>query len=1050
MNQEKYTKAYLGLNEKQKQAVDTIYGPLMVIAGPGTGKTQLLSTRVGHILRETDFRPFNILCLTYTTSGVAAMKQRLVELIGPEGNDVEVYTFHSFAEKVIQRYGRYHDVETFQFIDDIDKKILVRELLEEIEFNSPLKKGVSSVDSSIRFVLSVISQIKREKYDPDELIKALQYEKQTKKDSDEFVYKRKTGEFIKGDFNHGKWKDFENKLTKNIQALHLYEKYSEVVHSRKVMDFDDMLLKALELLSSDDDLRFDIQEQYQVILVDEFQDTSGAQLDMIHQLCLDNDEPNVMVVGDEDQSIYRFQGANLFNIHDFYKRYLAHKPVEEQMYRMVVLDKNYRSTPIILDTARVLIEHNSERITNIIEGKSIIKKLEAAHPILKTSDEAIELIEVVNKEDEMLPIALKIEALVHNGVAFKDIAVLFPANNQMIDFSHYLAVLNYPYELSKDENLLEDKLILSYIQIFNFIQDFANRKVLSPEQFGELLMHPWMKLSLYDISKFWAEVKVLDLRNTLDFLEYLENYQGIERIEQAISIYKDCVQKLTLLTPHRFFHYVLDSFQIKEWSLTQQQRMDILQKIEVLDNFLKDYFGSIDSGKMNDFLKRLEAYQREEVAIPFSKRFQSDNSIQLMTYHKSKGLEYDYVFVYNAGRYTNRSNDNLYVPEELLEKDLSDDNEKNRNEEEKRRLLYVAMTRAKKKLYLTDRVTDEANKSKNKFKQELNPISGDEHKKTPDIAAPVISSIYKLNEADYIRFESLNISALAIKEEQIYEDSFIHQRLQNFKMSHSTMNSYLECPQKFYIEKLISIPSETSFQMSMGNFYHSLLENFDHLIIEQPEKNNLNELLLLARQSLYHYRGQMTEYEFKDVQQALETNLPLLYQNYMQAQKSLPYELEKKLEMTIGPCLFTGKLDKILFDGDQITIVDYKTGKLSNSKRNHKLDPYNSEFLHTDDASIDQIYGGNYWRQAVIYSLLVKANYPDKTINEVRYVYILPEDLEIKTFTISPTIDDENYMKNLILAQYGKIQNKEFSPCQKMDCPWCEQIAHRQSLTIDN
>jgi DNA helicase-2/ATP-dependent DNA helicase PcrA len=518
MNQEKYTKAYQGLNEKQKQAVDTIYGPLMVIAGPGTGKTQLLSTRVGHILRETDFRPFNILCLTYTTSGVAAMKQRLVELIGPEGNDVEVYTFHSFAEKVIQRYSRYNDLETFQFIDDIDKKILVRELLEEVEFNTPIKKGVSSVDSSIRFIISIISQIKKEKYDAIALIRALEHEKLSKKDSEEFVYKRKTGEFVKGDFNRGKWQDFENKLTKNIQALQLYEKYSKEVTSRKVMDYDDMLLKVLELLTNHEDLRFDIQEQYQVILVDEFQDTSGAQLDMIHQLCRDNDEPNVMVVGDEDQSIYRFQGANLFNIHDFYRRYLAHKPVEEQLERMVVLDKNYRSTPVILDISRELIEHNTERITNIIEGKSIIKKLEAAHPILKTSHEPIELIEVVNKEDEMLPLALKIETLVQKGVAFKDIAVLFPNNNHMIDFSSYLAVMNYPYELSKDENLLEDKLILSYIQIFNFIQDFATRKVLSPEQFSELLMHPWMGLSLYDISRFWSEVKALDLRNPLEFL----------------------------------------------------------------------------------------------------------------------------------------------------------------------------------------------------------------------------------------------------------------------------------------------------------------------------------------------------------------------------------------------------------------------------------------------------------------------------------------------------------------------------------------------------
>lgn len=157
-----------------------------------------------------------------------------------------------------------------------------------------------------------------------------------------------------------------------------------------------------------------------------------------------------------------------------------------------------------------------------------------------------------NKEDEMLPIVLKIEDLVKKGVDFKDIAVLFPNNNQMIDFAQYLALLDYPYELSKDENILEDKLILSYIQIFYFIQDFANRKVLSPEQFGELLMHPWMEISLYDISRFWVEVKELEIRNPLDFLQFLEKYQGIEKIEQVLAIYKTCVQKLSLIPPQRF------------------------------------------------------------------------------------------------------------------------------------------------------------------------------------------------------------------------------------------------------------------------------------------------------------------------------------------------------------------------------------------------------------------------------------------------------------------------------------------------------------------
>jgi len=1039
-----FLNAYKSLNDKQKQAVDTIYGPLMVIAGPGTGKTQLLSTRVGHILRETDFRPYNILCLTYTTSGVAAMKQRLVDLIGPNGHDVEVYTFHSFAEKIIQRYARYNAMDTFQFIDEIDKRILIRELLEDVEFNTPLKKGVSSVDNSIYFIQNVISQMKREKYDSDLLIDALEREKVTRKGSDEFLYKRKTGAFNKGDLNPSKWKDFENKLDKNIQALHLYKKYTEVITERKLMDFDDMLLKSLNLLERELDLRLDIQEQYQVILVDEFQDTNGAQLDLIHQLCLDNDEPNVMVVGDEDQSIYRFQGANLFNIHDFYRRYLAHKPIEEQLNRIIVLEENYRSTPVILDVSKVLIEHNTERITNIVEGKSIIKRLVAAHPDLKERTESVELIEVENMEDEMLPIALKIEELVKSGVDLRGIAVLFPVNGQMVNFAKYLDVLGYPYELSREENILEDSLIKSYLQVFHFVQDFAQRKILSPEHFSEMLLHPWLNISLYDISKFWVEVKASNFQGLFDFLEYLENYRGIENIEKTIAIFKTCVQNLTILPPHRFFHFVLDSFQIKEWAMTQPQRMDIFQKIDVLEGFLRDYLNTLDNPKMSDILARIDAYIRENVSIPYIKRFYSDDSIKLTTYHKSKGLEFDYVFVFNAGRYANKSNENLYVPEDILSKNLSDEKEQVRVEEEKRRLLYVAMTRAKQKLFLTDRIVDEKNKSKNKFKQELNPISEADLQYSSDISAPIVSNVYHLTQDDYLRFETLNELKFKIKEERFYENNFILQRLQNLKLSHSSMNTYLECPQKFFMEKIISIPSETTFQMSLGNFYHGLLESFDKMILLRPEKKKLAELLTLARQSIQNFRGWMTEHEYRDVQLAMETNIPILYHQYLYHQEIVDCELEKELEMSIGNCMFTGKLDKIIFEGDKVVIFDYKTGKFSNSKKNHKFEPFRDGQFISEDASTDQRYGGNYWRQAVIYAMLLKANYPNKKLDEIRFVYILPEDHDIHVHSINPTMEDEQYMRNLILMTYRNIQNKEFAMCRQMDCSWCAKVSHRQ------
>lgn len=1048
MSQEKFQIAYQGLNSKQKQAVDTVYGPLMVIAGPGTGKTQLLSTRVGRILRDTDYRPFNILCLTYTTSGVAAMKQRLVELIGSEGNDVEIFTFHSFAEKIIQRYSRYQDVESFQFINEIDQKILVRSLLEDIEFNTPLKKTISSIDSSIRFVQTVISQIKKEKYDAESLIHALHAELKDKKNSDEYYYKKSGAGYKAGDFYQSKWDKFEHKLTKNIQALEIYKKYATIIKEKKWMDYEDMLLNALSLLTNEDDLRYDLQEQYQVIMVDEFQDTSGAQLELIHQLCRDTEDPNIMVVGDEDQSIYRFQGANLYNIFDFHDRYLATKSVEEQMERVVVLEKNYRSTPVILEASSMLIRNNEERITHLVKGKTLLKKLEAEHPSLKKSIEPVDIIEVENKEDEYIPLALKIEQLVSSGVSYKDIAVLFPTNDQMTEFSNYLSALEFPFEMSKDENILDDRLVQSYIQIIRFILDFSQRKVLSPEGFADLLMHPWIQLSLYDISSFWAAIKALQIKSPLDFLQFMENFNQEDRVAQTIAIYRDCVQKLQLMTPHRWFHYVLDSFHIKEWALSQVNRLEILQKIEVLEKFLVDYLLQMEKPNIQDFVSRIEDYEREAIAIPFVRRYTSDDSIKLMTYHKSKGLEFDYVFVFKAGRHRDKPRENLYVPEELIAKNLRDDEEKNRTEEEKRRLLYVAMTRAKKKLYLTDIVTDETSKTKNKFKQELNPVSEQVKRETPDIAAPVISSVYRLTEQDYLRFAMLNQNTLNLREEALFENEYIEKKLKDFKLSHSTLNTYLECPQKFYIEKIISVPTEPSFQMAMGSFYHSVLENFDRMIEDNSSKDTLADLISMAMSELYLYKSQLTDMEFKNIQQALNTNLPLLYEQYLSKTKVEKYELEKTLEMRIGDAIFTGTLDKIVWDGNSITILDYKTGKLSNANSKKKLLPFNPELILTPESTVDEQYGGNYWRQAVIYAMLIQSNFADAIIKEIKYVFILPEDGKINSVNIQISPSDMLYMKNLIMTNYTKIQNKEFNGCTKIDCPQCSKVAFRQSFNV--
>lgn len=1036
-----YERAFHSLNDKQRKAVETIYGPLMVIAGPGTGKTQLLSTRVGYILQNTDFRPFNILCLTYTNPGVAAMKQRLIELIGSEGHDIHVYTFHSFGERIINRYNESNPSEEYQFLDELDKKIIIRELLDSIDFNTPLKKSLYGVDSSILYLLNFFKQIKSEKIDVAQYIQALQDEKVSKKSSEAFYYKRKTGHFNPGDFKENDWLKFEAKIDKNLQACELYKQYNAIIEEKKWLDYDDLIIRAIEILNQNEPLRLDFQEQFQIIMIDEFQDTNGAQLQLINSLNTDIEDPNIMVVGDEDQAIFRFQGANLYNIHDFYSKYLSHFPVEEQLERIVILEENYRSTPLVLETSRAIIENNTQRITNIVQGHTLEKKLIASHPILSTSVEPVEFVEVTAESDVHLPIVLELEKLVSNGVKYNEIAVLFPKNDLALSFSEYLNVLEIPYDISKNENILDDTFIQTLLQLFQFIQHFIINKKIEKGSIGSLLLHPWSELSLYEISEFWAK---LNEKQPENLVEYITQYSDNIHIKQHFDTLQQCIKQQSILPPQRYFHYVLDSFNIKEWAIKQENRLDIFQKIEVLDQFLNNMMKRQNETTFTDILSKIDDYIREGISIEYEKHIKSEQSIKLMTYHKSKGLEFEYVFVYGAGRFSQKIGEKMYLPETIFNKTTEEvkETESKDTEEEKRRLLYVAMTRAKKKLYLVDFIDTEKGNKSNRFVSEL-PFEMN----YKDAQHPfIIKNKYAINAVDYLRFETINKTLLEIKEESIFENQYVVNRIQNFRLSHSSINTYLECPQKFFFEKIINIPSEISLNMTVGNFYHKVLELYFERIKKDPTETSLETLLVIAQQEIYKYKYLMTDIEFKNIQQSLTSNFPILYEKYLKDIENMDYLTEESIEMNIHGVLVTGFVDKIDFKDHAIVISDFKTGKFKNAKNGLKLAPFNElqQFKDPENPTTDELYGGTYWRQAILYSLLAKSKYPEYQIDKIDYTFIIPDEQRIHTYSIVPDDSSENYIKNLVLQVDKNIKSNQFEPCKKIDCSWCNKLAYRQ------
>src|SRR3954471_20383428 len=352
---EKYTQIYNGLNPQQKQAVDNIEGPVMVIAGPGTGKTQILSARIGKILLDTDTGPDNILCLTYTDAGVVAMRKRLLSFIGPDAYKVNIYTFHAFCNDIIQENLSLFEKTSMDPISDLEKIELYKRLIDTLPKNHPLKRYRGDVYYEMSSLQSLFSTMKREGWSPefingkiDEYIKSLPTR-------DEFICKRATNNFKKGDLRTDKIADATEKVEKLRAAVNEFERFQQLMRSRNRYDFDDMINWVIKAFEDSPTLLLKYQEQFLYILVDEYQDTSGTQNKLVQLLISYWDKPNVFVVGDDDQSIYRFQGANVENMLAFADGY-------QKDLLTIVLVNNYRSVQPILDVSKTLINKNEERL----------------------------------------------------------------------------------------------------------------------------------------------------------------------------------------------------------------------------------------------------------------------------------------------------------------------------------------------------------------------------------------------------------------------------------------------------------------------------------------------------------------------------------------------------------------------------------------------------------------------------------------------------------------------------------------------------------------
>ena len=482
----KFEEEYKKLNPAQKEAVEAIDGPVMVVAGPGTGKTKILTLRIANILIKTDTAPESILALTYTTSGVIAMREKLLEIIGDRAYRVNIFTFHAFCEHIIKEFPFYfEELEDGRVVTDLERVEIVESIIKKNKF----EHLVSFHDefSFLNKIVDGVLTIKREGLSPEDFVEKLPVWKKELLKDESIYYKKDFGKFKKGQIKPAEEEKIKKKIERAGELAEIFELYQKELKSHGLYDFSDMILYVLEELSKNKDLKADVQEKYQYLLVDEHQDTNEGQNNIIefltNALHLEG-KPNIFTVGDEKQSIYRFQGASAETFSRFENLYKDIKSIK--------LKENYRSTQNILNGAHSLIV-KSKGLEDSIRLHSNIK-----------DNQKINVLEFSNYKFELLYLALDIKSKIESGVAPSEIAVLYRANKNVSDVKTILDFYQIPYTIFSKDKVLDDPNIRNLINILKVISNLNDDHHL-----GKVFFAKFLNLDAYDVVRILDKYKSL-------------------------------------------------------------------------------------------------------------------------------------------------------------------------------------------------------------------------------------------------------------------------------------------------------------------------------------------------------------------------------------------------------------------------------------------------------------------------------------------------------------------------------------------------------------
>jgi DNA helicase II / ATP-dependent DNA helicase PcrA len=1026
---EKFNHEYKKLNEKQKQAVDSINGPVMVIAGPGTGKTQILAARIGKILLKTDVLPQNILCLTYTEAGALAMRKRLLQFIGPDSFKVNIYTFHGFCNYVIQENLSLFEKNALNPISDLEKIQLYKTLIDNLSKNNPLKRYRGDVYYEVRNLQHLFSTMKREGWTPEFIKTSIDVYLEKIKDDGNYKYKlSRNGSFLKGDYNPQYFEEI-SRMEKLCAAANEFDNFQNLMKENHLYDFDDMINWVIKVFKENKSVLANYQEKFQYILVDEYQDTSGTQNEIVKLLISFWNSPNIFVVGDDDQSIFRFQGANIENMESFAKSYGD--------LLKIVLVNNYRSSKPILDISKSLIDKNSERLINKLEGLN--KELISSNEKLKNLTELPSIVEYNTLKDEMADITNKVESLIDKGIQPGKIAIIYKENNYGEQLLKYFRLKNIPFFSKRNIDILEDPFAKKILQILRYLAAEHDIPFGGDELFFEILHYDFYKIPPIEIAKLTVEVSnkkhtkhPTSLRN---FLYEKANFPAKDLFDTGINsrlkgfskMMEQLIAEVSNVTLPQLFEKIITDAGVLNYILKNAEKIRLLQVLTALFDFIKEEAARNPMLSLQELVSLIELMEKEKLPLPMVQVSGSEKGVNLLTAHGSKGLEFEHVFITGMNAYLwekKKKQPEGYKFPDTLFSSLPSGNA----DEELRRLLYVALTRAAEDLQI----------SFIKFKPD-----GKEAEHSMFIAEIIeannleIQSI-TLSEEELMEYEVLNYINRAPEIEKSEHD-FITSLLNKYVMNVTSLNNYLDCPLGFYYKNLIRIPSGKSENLEFGSAIHFALQRlFEDMQKDQNQQFSSKENIIgHFKWYLARHRENFTQEAFNRRMEYGEKVLADYYDHYIGCCNKIVAVERNINNVVVNGIPLKGKIDKMEFTGKEVNIVDYKTGDVNSEYHKKKLLPPNEK----------QSNGGDYWRQAVFYKILidhldgkdwkvVSTEFdfvePDKTKGyQKRKIIIMPADIET--------------VKQQLTQVWSKIQAHDFyTGCGKEECRWCNFVKNNQ------